>query len=181
MESDEPTVLHYTKHLILQIFITFHILDLRFLLKSLLLRTNTKHSAVRAESVLHGVLTLAVSDPELRAGCLLPPSSHGPREEEEATAWVWFTAGAWLVPHRKIAVLGWTDPTPNPFWIQEQHESSGEMSGGELERNGCGGWVYDQMYFPFYLCWFQHLIFHIFISKNAPFPFTLTHFKLQDS
>lgn len=68
-------MLSYTKHLILQIFITFHRLDLRFLLKSLLLRT--KCPAVSAESVLYGVLGLAVSDPELTgAGCLLPASSH---------------------------------------------------------------------------------------------------------
>lgn len=75
MELDEPTdsaLLHQASR-----FADLDsISDLRFLLKSLLLRTTTKCSAVRAESVLHRVLTLAVSDPELRAACLLRLSSH---------------------------------------------------------------------------------------------------------
>lgn len=107
--------------------------------------------------------------------------SWDPENRRRQQAWVWFTAGAWLVPHSKTTVLGWTDPAPNPIWTHKQQQSSGEMSGGELERNGWGGWVYEHLYFLFYFCWLQHLIFLIFISKNAPFSFTLTHFELQDS
>lgn len=147
-------------------------------LASLLLGTNTKRSADRAVSVLHGVLTVAVSDTELRAGCLLLLSSHGSQRAGGGSSMSGIHSRSLT---RETAVLGWTDPAPNPIWTQKQQQSSAETSGGELERNGWGGWVYDQPHFPFYLCWLQHLILLFFISKNAPFSFTLTYFKLEDS
>lgn len=104
MESDEPTVLSYTKHLVLQIFITFHILDLRFLHPSC---SEPTRSVQLSELCLFCTgcsrwLCLTLNS---GLGACSFSALMGASEQEEAAAWAGSTAGAWAEKLQFLAGL----------------------------------------------------------------------------